>query len=131
MANISSKKTHFLTVASLLHAEKDSNDQTHDGILLITSSSLIYGKIREINIDNPGTNVTDILMSSRKKVIDKNIQQGNTLIGDGSSIVIEDATIKYSNNITLNMKEIIIFTDQIIGYYPINISDFDNQFVLR
>lgn len=36
-----------------------------------------------------------------------------------------DAIVKYSSGITLNMEEIIIFCDQIIGYYPVDLKTFE------
>lgn len=128
MANISSKYLHFAAVESLLEAEKSNPELFHDGILLLTNFGIACGKLKSINPNNESNNVSELLLNTRKLITDHYIEQGDTLINDGSVVVLEDAIVKYANNITLNMKEIIIFCDHVVGFYPIDLKTFDSLY---
>lgn len=133
MKRVSSKYISLLAVENLLDYVKDHKDSelTSDGILLLTSFGFVYGKIKQISnddTDSPRT-VSDILINTKTNILKKYEEDKFELVNDGSVIVLENAVVKYpANNYTLNMAEIIIFADQVIGYYPIDLSVFENQF---
>lgn len=126
MSEISSKYSHLYATECLVHAEKDTNEIIHDGILLITNFGIVYGKFS--NIDPEDTTIaSNAILKIRDTLIKNSKENGDTISGDGSVVVLNDAVVKYSNNMTLNMKEIIIFCDQIVGYYPVDLSQFSEQ----
>ncbi|MCQ2014678.1 hypothetical protein [Clostridium butyricum] len=126
MSNISSKATHMISAEAYISCQKDINNQSNPGILVLTNFGFVYGKIHKINFDDK-TNVANVLLDTRNKLTEKYVSQGDTMINDGSHIVIDDATVKYSNNMTLNFAQIIILIDQIVGYYPVDLSSMDSQ----
>lgn len=126
MSNISSKYTHMLAAESVLIAEKKANDSSHDGILLFTNFGFIYGKFSNIDPKDK-YNVSNVILNSREQGLNKANDEKFSLIGDGSVIVLQDAVVKYSNNMTLNMKEMIVFCDQIVGYYLVNLAQISEQ----
>ncbi|MBY6973051.1 hypothetical protein [Clostridium botulinum] len=128
MSNISSKYTHLMAAELLIDSQNNTNDKIHNGILLLTNFGFVYGKIQNIDQNNT-TSVANLLLTTRSKINENYIKDGNKLTNDGSVIVLNDAVVKYSNNITLNMKEIIIFVDQIVGYYPVDLSSLDPQLI--
>ncbi|MBY6915457.1 hypothetical protein [Clostridium botulinum] len=128
MSNISSKYTHLMAAELLIDSQNNTNDKIHNGILLLTNFGFVYGKIQNVDQNNT-TNVANLLLTTRSKINENYIKDGNKLTNDGSVIVLNDAVVKYSNNITLNMKEIIIFVDQIVGYYPVDLSSLDPQLI--
>ncbi|CDH91187.1 hypothetical protein CB17B2198 [Clostridium botulinum B str. Eklund 17B (NRP)] len=112
----------------LIDSQNNTNDKIHNGILLLTNFGFVYGKIQNVDQNNT-TSVANLLLTTRSKINENYIKDGNKLTNDGSVIVLNDAVVKYSNNITLNMKEIIIFVDQIVGYYPVDLSSLDPQLI--
>ncbi|ACD25055.1 UNVERIFIED_ORG: hypothetical protein B2H98_18755 [Clostridium botulinum] len=128
MSNISSKYTHLMAAELLIDSQNNTNDKIHNGILLLTNFGFVYGKIQNVDQNNT-TSVANLLLTTRSKINENYIKDGNKLTNDGSVIVLNDAVVKYSNNITLNMKEIIIFVDQIVGYYPVDLSSLDPQLI--
>lgn len=130
MSNVSSKYTHIMSTEMLLDFQKNSGDKTHNGILLLTNFGFVYGKIHKVDSDDT-TNVANLLLNARSKFNEEYTKEGHTLISDGSVIVLNDAVVKYSNNMTLSMQQIIIFVDQIVGYYPVDLSSFDPQLIQK
>lgn len=131
MKKVSSKYISLLAVENLLDYVKDHKDSglTSDGILLLTSFGFVYGKIKQINDDNSSGTVSDILINAKTNIVKEYEEDEVDIFNDGSVVVLENAVVKYpANNYTLNMAEIIIFADQVIGYYPIDLSVFENQF---
>ncbi len=126
MKNISSKYISISTVESLLKVNEENKSMNCDGILLIMPFGIVYGKFMDTNLDDLKT-VADILLSCSNNAKDDASKDDLNLIGDGSQVILKDATIKYPTGITLNMNEISIFCDQICGYYPIDLSIFENQ----
>lgn len=126
--SISSKYLNLLNLASLIHVM--DNEKKIDGALLLTSFGLIVGKIDTPNELTNKSVVADLIANQKKSLVDNSKEEGNVpieLIGDGSMLVVKDATIKYSNNSTININEITLHCDQIIGFAPVNIQDFLNQ----
>lgn len=128
MNKISSKYLNLLSLSSLIDVlNKNSN---YDGALLLTSFGLIIGKIdtpKELT-DEPL--IADIIANQKNSLIENLKKENNEpieLVGDGSMIVLKDATIKYSTNSTIKINEITLHCDQIIGFSPVNIEDFLNQ----
>ena len=66
----------------------------------------------------------NVLLSSNSKCKQSYIDDNYELKGDGSQILLKDAVVKYPTGITLNMDEIIIFSDQVCGYYPVDLDAF-------
>ncbi|MBE6089829.1 MAG: hypothetical protein E7206_17700 [Clostridium beijerinckii] len=131
MKKVSSKYISLLAVESLLDYIKDNQNSglTSDGILLLTSFGFVYGKIKITTDDNSQKTVSDILINSKTNILKEYEEDEFEVINDGSVIILENAVVKYpANNYTINMAEIIIFSDQVIGYYPIDLSTFENQF---
>lgn len=126
MSNLSSKFIHMLAAEALLKSEKDADDSTHTGVLLLTNFGFVYGEFSKTD-PSDNTNVSNVLLDLREKLSSKFESEGDTIIGNGSVVILENATVKYSNNTTINMKEIIIFCDDIVGYYPIDLSKFSGQ----
>lgn len=126
MSNLSSKFIHMLAAKALLKCEKDANNSTHNGVLLLTNFGFVYGEFSKTD-PSDNTNVSNALIDLREKFFNEFKSEGNTIIGNGSIVILENATVKYTNNMTINMKEIIIFCDDIVGYYPIDLSKFSGQ----
>lgn len=126
MSNVSSKFIHMLSAEALLTSEKKSNDSTHDGILLLTNFGFVYGQFSKVE-PSDNTNVVNVLLGLRENFSNKFESEGDTIIGNGSVVVLENAVVKYTNNMTISMKEIIIFCDDIVGYYPVDLSKFSEQ----
>lgn len=126
MSQISSKYSHLYATECLVSTEKETNEVIHDGILLVTNFGIVYGKFSDSNPDDT-TIASNAILKIREKLIENSKANGDSVIGDGSVIVLNDAVVKYSNNMTLNMKEIIIFCDQIVGYYPVDLSQISGQ----
>ena len=126
MPNVSSKFTHLSSVEAFLKDQADAGDSYHNGIMLLTNFGIIYGKFSDTD-PNDNHNVSNLILNIRDKALKNEKNSEVSLIGDGSSIVLEDAVIKYSNNIIINMSEIIVFCDQIVGYYPVDLSKLSEQ----
>ncbi|WP_455789282.1 hypothetical protein [Clostridium butyricum] len=128
--NISSKKLSLIVSEKLLELCNDPEKRPFncDGILLLTAFGFVYGKFHQISNEGEPRTISDFLVHSRNSMAKKIELDNDTLINDGSLVIIKDAVVKYTaNNCTLNMSEIIIFADQIIGFYPIDLKVFDNQ----
>lgn len=126
MKNISSKYLSIDTVKKLLEVAEEDKSINCDGILLIMPFGIVYGKFMNNNLDNLKT-ISDILLSCSDVAKDNVIKDNMNIIGDGSQVILKDATIKYPTGITLKMNEVFIFCDQVCGYYPIDLSVFESQ----
>lgn len=126
MSEISSKFIHMLATEALVSAEQDANDKTHNGVLILTTFGFVYGKFSKIEPNNMNY-TSNIILNAKEKIAEKYLSDGNTIINNGSVIVLENAVVKYSNNMTINMNEIIIFCDDIVAYYPTDLSKLSEQ----
>lgn len=127
MKRYSSKALSISITKAFIDSSK-SDSQTHDGILLLTAFGIVYGKFHEFSKSDTTTSVADILYKTKSEYRDTLESKDVEIFNDGSSVTLNDAVVKYSSGITLNMKEIIIFCDQIIGYYPVDLKTFEQSY---
>lgn len=125
MQNISSKYLSITTIESLLKVNDEDTFINCNGILLIMPFGIVYGKFMSTDADNPKT-LADIIMNAISSSKNQCIEDGLTIIGDGSQIMLKDATIKYPNGMNIKINEITIFCDQVCGYYPIDLAIFED-----
>ena len=121
--SISSKYISIFSVENYINAFQNTNDIKCNGILLVMPFGIVYGKFQSIDVENPKT-LGNVLLSSNSKCKQSYIDDNYELKGDGSQILLKDAVVKYPTGITLNMDEIIIFSDQVCGYYPVDLDAF-------
>ncbi|MBS6504630.1 MAG: hypothetical protein KH415_24010 [Clostridium sp.] len=121
--SISSKYISIFSVENFINAFQNTNDIKCNGILLVMPFGIVYGKFQSIDVENPKT-LGNVLLSSNSKCKQSYIDDNYELKGDGSQILLKDAVVKYPTGITLNMDEIIIFSDQVCGYYPVDLDAF-------
>lgn len=121
--SISSKYISIFSVENFINAFQNTNDIKCNGILLVMPFGIVYGKFQSIDVENPKT-LGNVLLSSNSKCKQSYIDDNYELKGDGSQILLKDAVVKYPTGITLNIDEIIIFSDQVCGYYPVDLDAF-------
>ena len=125
MNRISSKFLSLKNVEGFINALSYENKKL-DGILLLTSFGIVFGKFYEVKELSDSNSISDILMNSQNETFNTLKSEGFEIFGDGSTIILKDAYVKYSYGIVLNMDEVIIFCDQIIGFYPVDLDKFSS-----
>lgn len=125
MNKLSSKFLSMEVAKAFIDTVQKDESYSINGILLLTSFGIVYGKFHEFTNLEVNNTPADILLNTKSTQYDKLISENQEIFGDGSTITLNDAIVKYSSGITLNMEEIIIFCDQIIGYYPVDLKTFE------
>lgn len=124
MNKYSSKMLSIHTVKTFIESSQ-SESKSYDGILLLTAFGIVYGKFHDFHKSDSLKSASDILLKTKKEYRDMLESKGSEIFNDGSAVTLDDAVIKYSSGLTLNMKEIIIFCDQIIGFYPVDLKTLE------
>ncbi|MDF2985760.1 MAG: hypothetical protein K0R50_1270 [Eubacterium sp.] len=122
--NISSKYLNLHALSTLIEASNEL-----DGVILLTPFGLVAGKLL-IPVANPNiSSVAEAIGTIKDNLISNYEDNGESvsLVGDGSIIVVKDATIKYGNNSTIKCNDLSLHCSDIIGFSPIKMQDFLNQ----
>ncbi|MBE6047843.1 MAG: hypothetical protein E7213_05485 [Clostridium sp.] len=125
MAKISSKYLNMEGLQALLDASKNKSD--FDGALIITSFGMIIGTMAPVYSETDIPHAAELVNDYKQEYVSLFKEQNKEelqIIGDGSLVVLENATVIYSNNNKLELDEISIHCDDVIGFTPINIEKF-------
>lgn len=128
MAKISSKYLNMEGLAALLEASKGKSD--FDGALIMTSFGMVIGKMAPVYSETEIPHAAELVYDYKTEYVDLYKEQNKEeleIIGDGSLVVLEEATVIYSNNTKIELDEITIHCSDVIGFTPINIEKFKNN----
>lgn len=117
---ISSKKLNFSSLDYLIQATPEL-----DAVMLLTNFGYIVGELHFSDSEKLET-IEDIISDTNKKTLESNGEKFEK-VGDGSLVTIKNAMVKYSNNMTLNFRELTIHCDQVVGFCPINKESYLSQ----
>ncbi|WP_294352391.1 hypothetical protein [uncultured Clostridium sp.] len=124
MAKISSKYLNIEGLGVLIESSK--NTSCFDGALIMTSFGMIIGKISPVFSETDVPHAAELVYDYKEEYVKAAKDSGETIeiIGDGSLLVLEEATIIYGNNTTVDMDEVTIHCADVIGFSPINLEKF-------
>lgn len=120
---ISSKKLNFSSLDYLIQANPEL-----DAVMLLTNFGYIVGELHFSDSEKLET-IEDIIFDTNKKTLESLESNGEKFekVSDGSLVTIKNAMVKYSNNMTLNFRELTIHCDQVVGFCPINKESYLSQ----
>lgn len=124
MAKISSKYLNLEGLSALIESSKNTSD--FDGALIMTSFGMIIGKLSPVFSETDVPHAAELVYDYKEEYVTSVKDSGESveIIGDGSLLVLEEATIIYGNNTTIDMDEITIHCADCIGFSPINLEKF-------
>lgn len=124
MGKISSKYLNMEGLSALLEASKGKSD--FDGALIITSFGMIVGKMVPVYSETDVPHAAELVYDYKEEYV-TSYKEELDIIGDGSLVVLENATVMYGNNNKVELEEITIHCEDIIGFTPINIEKFKSN----
>lgn len=128
MGKISSKYLNMEGLSALLEASKGKSD--FDGALIITSFGMIVGKMVPVYSETDVPHAAELVYDYKEEYVTsykEEYKEELEIIGDGSLVVLENATVMYGNNNKVELEEITIHCEDIIGFTPINIEKFKSN----
>ena len=121
MKRISSKYLNLEGLSFLIEKSETSNCA-----LLLTNFGYVIGDLDLNSSDDDNASVAYAVALYKSKVLESD-SEDLELINDGSLISIKNAIVKYSNNMTLNFKELTIHSNDVVGFAPINRDEILSQ----
>ncbi len=129
LAKVSSKYLNMEGLSALLEASKNKSD--FDGAMIMTSFGMIIGKIVPVYSETDIPHAAELVNDYKTEYVDifheQNEDEELEIIGDGSLVVLEDATVIYGNNNTVELEEITIHCTDVIAFNPINLAQFKEK----
>lgn len=128
MAKISSKYLNMEGLSALINASRNKSD--FDGAMLMTSFGMVVGNIVPTYSETEIPHAAELVYDYKEEYVSLFKEQNKEeleIIGDGSLVVLENATIIYSNNNKIELDEITIHCDDVIGFTPVNIEKFKSN----
>ena len=128
MAKISSKYLNMEGLSALINASRNKSD--FDGAMLMTSFGMVVGNIVPTYSETEVPHAAELVYDYKEEYVSLFKEQNKEeleIIGDGSLVVLENATIIYSNNNKIELDEITIHCDDVIGFTPVNIEKFKSN----
>lgn len=128
MAKISSKYLNMEGLSALINASRNKSD--FDGAMLMTSFGMVVGNIVPTYSETEIPHAAELVYDYKEEYVSLFKEQNKEeleIIGDGSLVVLENATIIYSNNNKIELDEITIHCDDVIGFTPVNIEKFKSS----
>lgn len=128
MAKISSKYLNMEGLSALINASRNKSD--FDGAMLMTSFGMVVGNIVPTYSETEVPHAAELVYDYKEEYVTLFKEQNKDeleIIGDGSLVVLENATVIYSNNNKVELDEITIHCDDVIGFTPVNIEKFKSS----
>ena len=128
MAKISSKYLNMEGLSALINASRNKSD--FDGAMLMTSFGMVVGNIVPTYSETEVPHAAELVYDYKEEYVSLFKEQNKEeleIIGDGSLVVLENVTIIYSNNNKVELDEITIHCDDVIGFTPVNIEKFKSN----
>lgn len=128
MAKISSKYLNMEGLSALINASRNKSD--FDGAILMTSFGMVVGNIVPTYSETEVPHAAELVYDYKEEYVTLFKEQNKDeleIIGDGSLVVLENATVIYSNNNKVELDEITIHCDDVIGFTPVNIEKFKSS----
>ena len=128
MAKISSKYLNMEGLSALINASRNKSD--FDGAMLMTSFGMVVGNIVPTYSETEVPHAAELVYDFKEEYVTLFKEQNKDeleIIGDGSLVVLENATVIYSNNNKVELDEITIHCDDVIGFTPVNIEKFKSS----
>ncbi|MBD7911529.1 hypothetical protein [Clostridium cibarium] len=125
MSKISSKYLNLEGLSTLIESSKKTSE--FNGALIMTSFGMVIGKLAPVYSGTDIPHAAELVYDYKEEYVksfQEEYKEDIEIIGDGSLIVIEDATIIYGNNLKVDIEEITIHCSDVIGFSPINIEKF-------
>jgi hypothetical protein len=128
MSKISSKYLNLEGLSALIQSSKETSE--FDGALIMTNLGMIIGKLVPVYSETEVPHAAELVYDYKEEYVksfEEEYKEKIEILGDGSLIVMEDATIIYGNNIKVQIEEITIHCSDVIGFSPINIENFKSR----
>lgn len=120
MQKCSSKYLNLYSLDAVIKVSPDL-----DSALLLTNFGVVICDL-DFTENDDQLNLSDLVSQTKHTMLDKE-DVPTELIGDGSTISVKNAVVKYSNNFTMNFAELVIHSDSICGFSPIKRDSILNQ----
>lgn len=120
MAKISSKFLNIEGLGQLIESSK--NTSKFDGAMIMTSFSMIVGKLKPVYSETDVPHAAELVYDYKESYVSA-MEEPVEIIGDGSLLVLEDATIINGTN-KITVDEFTVHCSDVIGFTPINIEEF-------
>lgn len=118
MKKCSSKYLNLHALESITKSNPSSNS-----VILLTNFGYIIGEL-DLDGSEDNHNVSNLISRIKSSILESGEVD---IFGDGSSVCIKNAVVKYANNSTLNFNELTVHCEDIVGFAPINKSEILSQ----